>query len=161
MPVAPLGLGRLGGRLPLARREWIRDSLQMEARLRAYFPQRSVASWRAYSELIDMTLGVVTGAEQPSLLEGPSLTTSGAGIVPDRPFRDLDGLYRSRAQFGRARRSHRTRLARVSKEEFLVRLSFMEGSLPVYAEVIEQEVLAAHVYGYSTSWHDLLHDLVP
>jgi hypothetical protein len=128
--------------------QWRTSSAEVEAQLRAYFPNRVATRWRAYSNLVWGTYRLITEnlSARPSTVrrlgEEVGVKQADLNVLRD-PWVDkhgdpLEGAERARIAYFHA---YSALLSRRS-------------------EVID-EILRSHPAGYSTRLTDLAHDLLP
>jgi hypothetical protein len=149
---------------PSAVQKWSVASIEIDAKLRAYLPERVAADWRAYSDLTGYTLNVVLGGEiyRPDIFNQSLRDRRAARIANDPNYKlTIHRLDSARnISFGRPPKPGFSR-----EFDFRIRViiayDILEVRLLQLETVISSEVLAAHVSGYSTSTSDLLHNLVP
>jgi hypothetical protein len=171
--ISPKERGRLAA-------NWERSSLTIEARMRAYLPQRVVEAWQVYAWLIDLYVGagvpspqaeaaLKSAARSPAHLDRAAvqaaalvINTAGhpdneGGLAPDfhltHVFLKQEG-YRGIADELRPHLAPADRGPQGNVEEVV-------STLVAFQEELTREVLAAHATGYSTSSRDLLNDLLP
>jgi hypothetical protein len=133
---------------------WSTASIQIDAKLRAYFSQQIVEDWRYYSVIVEnIFLALVGPSYDRGSLPLPTRGTRLAGL-------DAANGSLMRAMVARARYVH-DRHRRGHPEDVTNHyIRFERQILRLEAEVAD-EVLAAHPSGYSTSAHDLFRDLTP
>ena len=170
--------------------DWSVSSLQIEARLRAYFPADVVAAWQLYSWFVDrFTKGQRAQAQaalfsavkkldsskgaaahtirlDPAAAEKVSYLLAWKPHVPSGPsFAGVPPLGREYRALERLRQSLGPQYPRAVKA--LQGLgapygySSLVSALLDFQEEINAEVLASHPTGYSTTGRDLIHDLLP
>ena len=157
--------------------DWAVASLQIEARLHAYFDRKVVDAWRVYAWSVDRYAGANRLQADSDLRlankEGWALDVRAADVAAE-----VLGIG-NRQRPGRGGKPHFTAVSVAGEqglaglEEYLSTRSplrfyrtilaptFIPAVLLRFEEEIGSEVLAAHVRGYSTTTHDLLHDLIP
>ena len=128
--------------------QWRTSSAEVEAQLRAYFPNRVAARWRAYSNLVWGTYRLITDnlSARPSTVRrlGEEVGVKQADLdVLKVPWVDQDGDPLDGAADARIAYFH-------AYTALLSRRS----------EVID-EILRSNPAGYSTRLTDLAHDLLP
>lgn len=129
----------------LGPKEWSVASLRIQAVLSAYFGPDVVGRWVSFSEYMDVAFNMAYGHDVTSTDWG--LIRSGP---PDaRPPRRSRHLERLLARFGKAPFS------------WYPQYFLLEAGLLHEEETITSTILAAHPVGYSTTAHDLIHDLIP
>jgi hypothetical protein len=129
--------------------QWRRSSAEVEAQLRAYFPDRVAARWRAYSDLVWGTYRLITDNEsaRPStvlrLREEVGVKQADLNVL-SAPWVDKYGNTVDRRREGRARIAYfRAYSALLSRRSAVI-----------------DEILRSHPAGYSTRLTDLAHDLL-
>jgi hypothetical protein len=160
--------------------DWLSESLSIDARLRAYFNHGVTGGWEVYSWLLDRYVDADTSGSDPLLLSAeteaefymtPQARAATASILgmssklvaapggkprfitgPDRAGY-LEDLYYSLNDFGYPVKTYRPNGKRAPSDVEFALLNFLQE--------LNREVLAAHVSGYSTTWNDLFHDLIP
>jgi hypothetical protein len=158
---------------------WSLESMQIEARLDAYFEQRVVTAWQVYSWFVDRFVDGYRAEAWTNLIEAAE---NGFPLEPEAA--DLLGLVYATGRYGsvgakltfapriRSARSDEFRALGELRKKLRPSLEFyknryvplpriIEGLLFRVDQEIAREVLAAHVNGYSTTTHDLVHDLIP
>jgi hypothetical protein len=130
--------------------QWRTSSAEVEAQLRAYFPDRVAARWRAYSDLVWGTYRLITDnlSERPRTVRrlGEEVGVKAGYLnVLSAPWVDQYGDTLDNARAGRARNAYfHAYSALLSKRS-----------------VVVDEILRSHPAGYSTRLKDLAHDLLP
>jgi hypothetical protein len=146
-----------------APKEWALTSIQIEARLAAYFPQRVVDHWRAYSEIVD---GMLTRLLAPNTFGAALPTAPDArlrAVERQQPFaRSVRGIY----DVANAQQDYQAQVQANGAVEDSAGLLFdsyhgQERRLLVIEQEIAGEVLHASPTGYSTTFRDFLRDLEP
>jgi hypothetical protein len=116
----------------VALNEWSIDSLKIRARLDAYFGPEAVREWAVLTKFINATL---SRAYDDAYIPGrlwPATTPSGR----------LQDLY---SEFYDGHLMFDDMASQLLREE----------------ESVARHILARHVRGYSTTWHDIVGDLIP
>lgn len=163
--------------------DWARSSLIIEARMKAYFPQRIVDGWQLYSyfvSYIDPTArtqatrsAVQNVADDLSQLHDTSMEGLVINVASLAPLIDKGRTVSERKSLG-IFESLNTQLNfdeykifAVGTSEYYKRLS-MNGRAAAFEERLismdddlAERVLATGPKGYSTSFGDLVHDLIP
>jgi hypothetical protein len=142
-----------------ALQNWSRESLQIEARLRAYLPAAAVDEWDTYAVLVDNGLAVA-GNTPASDLRGLTAMPRDARYHQSRAYESawsaawisLDRFFRDSFSLLFVRGDSADRVTAYAK---------LEGNLVKVNQVVAAEVLRSHLDGYSTTSHDLIHDLIP
>jgi hypothetical protein len=130
------------GRLRKAEQDWEIAGLEVEAKLRAYFPQRVVKSWVNVREFIFLAMWAAFHREVV-LPDGPG----GSALIK---LRKALGNGKSKFNAYDSRSKAVTAWNRYVQFEIINLESKAEGA-----------VLASHPRGYSTTFGDFLHDIVP
>src|SRR5262249_5596971 len=149
-----------------ARDSWRLASLRIEARLRTYFQGRLVSHWQEYaregSVILEIAMRVgYNGAAAP----GPGLPS----YVPRPLGTDQEAQMRSLVaeipRSGCGRQPNDAWRRQLLAETPVLRVSAvmdeLEPSFLRCGSILTNELLAAAPRGYSTSAHDLIHDLIP
>jgi hypothetical protein len=160
---------------------WSAASLQIEARLRAYFPDHVVQAWQLYSWLMDRWDDSEAGTAEADLLSltrEPIAFEPGAEaaavrvLVTDRGIRPgqgpiLESYVTNRSlevtALGQVEKALGNKLPPIGPDTMSGRFGphALEATLFAFEEEIAAEVLSAHANGYSTTAGDLFRDLVP
>jgi hypothetical protein len=160
--------------------DWARSSLVVEARLRAYLPQRIVAAWQIYTWMVDRFVAGKRGQAQAALLSAdkslhdeeqpthldPDAASAAAHVL------DIGRLAHRGPSFEAAGRLEQSALLGVEDalEPYLEisedasetsTVTDVQSTIVAFQEELTREVLAAHANGFSTSGRDLLNDLLP
>lgn len=163
--------------------DWARSSLAIEARLRAYLPERIVTAWQIYTWMVDRFTGGGRAQAQAALNsadlslhgEPPIRLDSGAARAAAHVLNigRLQGLVSTGPSFEANERLEKSALIGIEQdalEPYLESsddksetssLNEVQSSLVSFQEELTREVLAAHATGFSTSGRDLLNDLIP
>jgi hypothetical protein len=162
--------------------EWSQASLQLEARLHAYFPDETVQAWQLYSYFVtyfDPTTYssgrepvYEKAAEDVHPRDGPirkqmrNLRILVSMVDPQRS--DNDRVYQTLPDeedlpgFRHLRNEVNTTGPRSPKLAVRAwKLSYLEKYLSALETAIADQVLATHPRGYSTTTGDLFRDLIP
>jgi 1-acyl-sn-glycerol-3-phosphate acyltransferase len=153
---------------------WSTASIQTEARLRSYFPESVVESWATYSYDLGVFLQDLatpgTGFSGPTPIYFPPtipLATLGA-IEKGREYRaafraERQTLSARERYFGHLRGHSAEKRDRLEVDLIAVvnGYSRAETRWLKVEEGINSEILAARPRGFSTTWRDLFHDLIP
>lgn len=144
----------LAARIPV-QREWSIASFGIQAKLRAYFSPEIVDSWRVFNTL------------QSGVLVLASLGSS-PGVIPPKPESEaLKALKKLDTRKADAKLEEllddigHFYLGSVEPETVLLDYQRFAEEMLILEEQIASQVLTAHPTGYSTTWRDLLRDLVP
>jgi hypothetical protein len=174
--IRPVGGGVLQAH---AVRAWAIATLELEARLRAYYSPQLVAIWRFFSYAIDRYVGRrLNGYFDSTSLADPAdvseWLTSG---YPETTLRESYGAYEVMAalldvdrSLGRGFLSHEERqVLRVANLNHYAGRKMnpeaarqkLGSALTLLAPTIVYGILREHPAGYSTTKRDLIHDLFP
>jgi hypothetical protein len=143
---------------PESERDWARSSIRIEAQLRANLGDREAKAWHAYRHIVDRVLAYSAG-----LPFGPQADPFPTPLPGDaRLNADVEdySIQRS-AAVAHIRDEAQRSGAGAELRRLAMELAILNDRLLRDEETIGQQVLAAHVNGYSTTTHDLLHDLIP
>jgi hypothetical protein len=160
------------GRSPTRSGDWLRRSLEIEARLRAYFPKSILHTWQLYSFFVGYidpgarsdarTLEYNEAALERSFeTEAQRLLTYLAALAPALNTRTSSGqryVTSIIVEYPSLSPGFRRELQRESGLEAY--REFQAVFLDLESEIAD-EVLAAGPKGYSTTRGDLLRDLIP
>jgi hypothetical protein len=164
---------------PAVETEWSRASLQLEAKLQAYFSSSIVAQWQRYAAFVDHVLAtlannvfargtIVSGTDLtgtdisvPRSLTSPSFERAAKQVAADQG--DVaNELRQTTDRLARARPPTHRQIDRVLDVLDLIDNYHQEArSLLRLEQLIATDVLAGHATGYSTTSHDLINDLLP
>lgn len=136
-------------RLHQAERDWQIAGAEVQARLKAYFAQKVVQSWENYRLVMSTALWATFHREvsfQPRV--GPNTT--------EQDFWDRLAEFRKVLPQGKDKFK-----ANRSDSDAVQGWGLLEPDLELLEYEAEHDVLAAHPRGYSTTWRDLSHDLIP
>jgi hypothetical protein len=143
---------------PAAIRSWTLRSIEIDAKLRAYFPEAVSADWRAYSGAMGFMLANVTRRYAGGYLPRPPATPAlSSGLIGLRYA--IGWVYLAQSEYYSRRHSVSGRFA--AEINLAAKYRITERELLKVESQVASEVLAAHPSGFSTSAHDLLRDLVP
>lgn len=156
---------------------WSLANLKIQARLHAYFDQPIVDAWRVYAWMIARFAGSDPPMAEEGLLAAYPTAVYHSGGQPAHLSRAASAnakevmLY---AKFLPYIFASKHILEQQAVDRLMQQLGIsdpneyipghfrnVEYSLLLFEGEIVDEVLAAHVSGYSTTTHDLLHDLTP
>jgi hypothetical protein len=164
---------------------WSVANLQLDARLHAYFNPRIVTAWQLYAWFVDrFDNGYRVQAEDGLLvasgwaggnafdLEPPAARWVGALLVTGRDgIRGTDLIFAARRVSGHPATFEGSALQELAsvvhnhmtffENRFSRDARTIEALLYELEKEIAREVLADHVAGYSTTYHDLIADLTP
>ena len=163
------------------RTQWALASLQLEARLRTYFPASVVTGWDIYSWAVDRFIRAravsATAALEDAVGSGVRARSARGGCrsappLPRREHRTACTELRNRPEEQDA--DHRPGEPQEAQGDALPRHRAYEASGMViskwtalekrllgFEQALAGQVLRSHAAGFSTSTRDLLHDLVP
>ena len=131
---------------------WQLASIQIEERLRSYFFGTGITdTWHNFSTVVNYTLARLLRRDVEAQLLGPSVRKTFASLQRARVVKD----YRESMDFITSDREQRDPFGRS------LEYSAVQRELLTLEERIAVRVLAANPTGYSTTTHDLLHDLLP
>src|SRR5262245_56725515 len=130
--------------------QWRTSSAEVEAQLRAYFPDRVARTWRAYSGLVWGTYRLITdnqSARRSTVLRlGEEVGVKQADLKElSAPWVDKHGVTVDGRREGPAR----------------IAYFHAYSALLSRRSVVIDEILRSHPAGYSTRLTDLAHDLLP
>jgi hypothetical protein len=159
---------------------WSSATIRTDARLRAYFPTSVVNSWATYSFdlgvlLENLSNPVNEGFSDSPIYFPPTIPWPRMSEVEARPefqsaFRaqrkifQAEELYLRHLRLPRSDVDARERRSDLLGKDALDRVNAYIGAETQWLKVeegINSEILAAHPRGYSTTWSDLVHDLIP
>jgi hypothetical protein len=156
-------LGINTGPVPTAVTDWSIASTRVDAKLRAYLSASVLNDWRAYSLLMTDVLDRVY-AEEGSV-EPESLPSLGSRIEGLRSYKAvrvaLKRLERRQSDFYAQRRNKTGWRRFFAASRVGEKYRILKRQLLLVQAEVANEVLDAHLAGYSTSARDLLRDLVP
>jgi hypothetical protein len=135
-------------RLTKAEQAWEIAAVEIQAKLRAYFPQKVVRSWANVRYFMAAALSAAYHREVELPIENGHHPRANVEIL---------GLNELLLNSGRGFKAYTSR-----EEAFGMWMLLTQGVIDGHLESeAERNVLAAHPRGYSTTWRDLFHDLVP
>jgi len=153
------------GPMPPTVKSWFVSSLQLEARLSAYFPQSVVRAWREYTNLASAAVMLVYRRFDRALPTGND--NSPVAMLP-RPSGALDipevkGALLAIGATWSAQNDYLGAKKTNLEAAFALgdRYRTVERDLLALEQEVTERVLAAHPAGYSTTRRDLLRDLLP
>jgi hypothetical protein len=135
--------------------QWSKASMQIEAQLRAYLPDVA-GTWHQYS----IQVGNATAAAS-----GTARLPGGTYYDPSRPKaltavdEDLAAFYEELAIIESF--AHKRDVGRAKDKELARDFARIEANLLSDEQFVAEDVLDAHLNGYSTTAGDLLRDLIP
>jgi hypothetical protein len=154
--------------------QWSKDSIRIEAELRANLTQRDVTLWRHYSAVVDILVATATGISPAN--GGVGGTTLSDQLLRDGTFpksnlvgfaETLDAIN----SWSGARQRVPSKLAKHRKAldtdtenagwRLLNAYARFEKTAVRMEQDIATRVMTAHIRGYSTTWDDFFHDLIP
>jgi len=153
---------------------WSTASIQTEARLRSYFPESVVDSWATYS--YDLGVFLQNLATPDAGFAGPTPiyfppTIPWAKLNAVEEGREYQAAFLAEKQTSKAQERYFRQLRGhyEEKQQALDRdlIDVVNGYSTAGArwikveEGINSQILAARPRGYSTTWRDLFHDLIP
>jgi hypothetical protein len=163
------------------RSQWALSSLELEARLRTYFPAPVVAAWEIYSWAVDRFIRArnvsATAALQDAVGSGtrldPRVSDAAAHLLvlgdntignaptlradphSETPITDKRNLRKLRAMLSPdIKRYQASRI-------LLATWTALEKPLLGFEQALADQILRSHAAGFSTTTRDLLHDLLP
>jgi hypothetical protein len=163
--------------------DWVRSSLSIEARLRAYFSDALIAAWQIYAWEVDRFVGGGRSQAKAALTSADRSLSN--GTHPARLSKDAALAAAQVLNFGRRQgngvegpkfdangRLEKSALAGVeghlqpyldTGEDELepAGLDEVQATVVAFQEELTREVLDAHASGFSTTGRDLVHDLLP
>jgi hypothetical protein len=156
---------------------WSRASLEMEARLRIYFAQNVVTEWQLYSWFVDRW---DNGHHIAAKVDLVSAWKSGFSRLDPHVAKVIKNLFLindSTGNTGASFHSSRHSIERPPLRTLRAGLGIHrdrwylspyppsaaaeEAMLFRFEQAMGREVVNGHMAGYSTSTHDLVHDLIP
>jgi hypothetical protein len=161
-------------------KQWELAALEMEARLRTYFPASVVQSWEVYSWAVDRFIdarNVSASAElEDAVTKGspldPGVASATAALiamseypwgpgptfVPDSKTQNSDTK-----NINSLKKMLSPQLGQDEKAfaNSLAKWTALEKRLLALEQTVADQVLRSHAEGFSTTGHDLLHDLMP
>jgi hypothetical protein len=144
-PVAPV---------PTAVSKWSIDSLEIDSRLRSYFPANLRHAWEIYTVVMSRTVETAAGQEV-AFGSGPQPLSASEDPLPEDLLSAFEQAYSEFTRFFVHRRTF-------SREAIFAEYrGEVEPALVEAEQQFEAEVLSAHLTGYSTTPRDLIHDLLP
>ena len=142
-----------------AERNWSIANLRIQAKLRAYFPN-DVGAWRAFGYLMGVAASVASGRYQANVPAYPPDSVMKSYLNGRSEFTSTGNtvtmLQHGLIFFRTAGGSIKDRVVGLEDE-----YNAAADALLVLEERVSTQVLADHPAGYSTTWHDLVHDLIP
>jgi hypothetical protein len=154
--------------------QWSKDSVRIEAELRANLPPRDVRPWQHYSALVDTLVATATGISSAN--SGVGGTTFSAQLLHGAAFpkSDLVGYkktFNAILAWSGQRLSVPIKIAKLRKVldtdtadagwRLLLKYAGFETTVVRMEQDIAKRVMTAHIRGYSTTWRDFFHDLIP
>jgi hypothetical protein len=155
---------------------WGLSTLELGARLRAYFPRSVVRSWEVYAWAVDRFLDASSPSASAVLEDAvteetpldPRVADAAVrliGLFPDPPAPTFDvskNMPRSdKKNIARLRAMLSPELERFSESADLAKWTRFEKQLLDLEQAVADQVSDSHVSGYSTTPSDLMHDLLP
>jgi hypothetical protein len=125
---------------------WLRESIRIESEIRAYLPHKLFDTWRQYDNTIEGLFQLAASHVGPVELQ--YFADYNLGVRRAALKRDLAWL----AAKGTTRNV-------VSNKESA--FSEIVNGVEDREQTVTDAILSAHVAGYSTTTHDLIHDLIP
>jgi hypothetical protein len=125
---------------------WLRQSIKIQSKLRAYLPHKVLDTWRRYDNTVDGLF--VLAASHVGPVELQYFAKYDLGVPRAALKQDLVWL----AATGTNRNV-------ISNKESA--FSEIMNGVEDREQAVSDAILAAHVAGYSTTMHDLVHDLMP
>ena len=177
-----------GGSMALRRRaatSWALASVKIEARLRAYFPPDVVAAWQLYSYYLDLRMaGLPIVQRNASLIRAlrwmmgterspgphyPAPSIAGSALVTQEITRRLGSVHVSQHEFfsvptevlSTADPFDKSYAADIRTGKDPVGDTERQAALLDFEERVADLVVEGHPTGYSTTWRDLVSDLLP
>ena len=156
--------------------EWGLSTLELTARLRAYFPGSVVTGWEVYAWAVDRFLDASSPSASAALEDAvksgapldPRVADAAAqllALLPDGPapsFGKSANMPRSdRENIPRLRKMLAPELARYEPIAPYAKWTAFEKQLLDLEQAVADQVLHSHVAGFSTTPRDLMHDLLP
>jgi hypothetical protein len=135
-------------RLHRTEQDWQIAGVEVQAKLRAYFPQAVVQTWENYRFVMSAALWAAFHREVVRVT--PSQFPS--------ERQALLGLTELGKALGKGKSKFK---AYGSRSDAIQGWALLDSDLELLEYKAEHDVLAAHPRGYSTTWRDLLHDLIP
>jgi hypothetical protein len=154
--------------------QWSKDSTRIEAELRANLTPRDVRLWQHYSILVDTLVATATGISTAN--SGVRGTTLAARLLNGSAFpkRELVGFKktfdainawstdRQRVPIEMAKRRKVLDGSTANAGfDLLYNYARFETTVVGMEQEIAKRVMRAHIRGYSTTWRDFFHDLIP
>ena len=156
--------------------DWGLSTLELAARLRAYFPRSVVTSWEVYAWAVDRFLNASSPSASAALEDAvtsggqldPRVVDAAAqllALLPDGPapsFGTSKNMPRSdRGNIPLLRKMLQPKLERYEKSAPYAKWTAYEKKLLDLEQAVADQVSDSHVAGYSTTPRDLMHDLLP
>jgi hypothetical protein len=155
---------------------WGLSTIELAARLRAYFPRSVVTSWEVYAWAVDRFLNARSPSASAALEDAvhsgvpldPRVADEAAQLLvllPDGPapsFGISKNMPRSdRKNIPRLRKMLSPELKRHEPSAPYAKWTAFEKQLLDLEQAVADQVLQSHVAGFSTTPRDLMHDLLP
>jgi hypothetical protein len=154
--------------------QWSKESTRIEAELRANLTPRDVTLWQHYSTLVETLVATATGISSAN--SGVVGTTISARLLHGKGFpkSELVGFektfYAITAWSGQ-RSSVPVKIAKLRRAldtgttnagwRLLLKYTSFETTVVGMEQTIAKRVMNGHIRGYSTTWRDFVHDLIP
>jgi hypothetical protein len=154
--------------------QWSKESTRIEAELRANLTPRDVRLWQHYSTLVDTLVATATGISSAN--SGVGGTTFSAQLLRGAAFpkSDLVGFektFNAITAWSGQRLSVPKKIAKLRKAldtgtknagwRLLLKYASFETTVVGMEQTIAKRVMNGHIRGYSTTWRDFFHDLIP
>jgi hypothetical protein len=154
--------------------QWSKDSVRIDAELRANLTPRDVMLWQQYSTLVDTLVATATGISSAN--SGVGGTKLSAQLLHGSAFpksdlvgfkKTYDAIYAwstNRQRVPKVIAKQRKALdARTQAAGFDLLYDYASFATTVVRmeQDIAKRVMRAHIRGYSTTWGDFFHDLIP
>ena len=142
-----------------ARQDWSRESLQIEARLRAYLPAAAIDAWNGYAKIVDNALTVASGNPATDLRGLTTEPTYDPAYHQSRAYENAwSAASKSLLDFVRPYVLFFGGGGLASK---IAKYAELERRLLKLNQAIAMEVLRSHLDGYSTTSYGFFRDLIP
>jgi hypothetical protein len=156
--------------------EWGLSTLELEARLRAYFPRSVVTGWEVYAWAVDRFLDARSPSASAALEDAvtsdapldPRVADAAAqllALLPDGPGPSFGKSAHMPISDSKniplLRKMLSPQLERYEQTAPYAKWTAFEKQLLDLEQAVADQVLHSHVAGFSTTPRDLMHDLLP
>jgi hypothetical protein len=133
---------------------WLRRKVKFDTQLRAYFPASVYNRRRAYNDVVFEMMEIASNQAQSNLTQGAL-------------WDDVSGWSKPLGMTQKQFRFDMNEMMRAVGGRAFERSNGFHGYRDIYNAVLRHQdefikaILASHVNGYSTTTHDLIHNLIP